>query len=76
MTATATEPIRFRFRRSRARPDVQVADMMRGGRVVATILPTDAGVRLISHDGRSWSKPSWSAKRPTSVEVVFASESD
>ena len=56
MTATATEPIRFRFRRSRARPELQVADMMRGGRVVAAVLPTDAGVRLISHD-RAWSEP-------------------
>jgi hypothetical protein len=48
--------------------------MMRGGRVVATVLPTDTGVRLISHDGRPWSKPSWSAKRPTSVDVDFASD--
>ena len=74
MTATATEPIRCRFRRSRARPGIQVADLMRGGRVVATITPTDAGVRLVSHDGRAWSKPRWSAKRPTGVDVEFAPE--
>jgi hypothetical protein len=47
---------------------------MRGGRVVATITPTDAGVRLVSHDGRAWSKPRWSAKRPTGVDVEFAPE--
>ena len=42
--------------------------------MVATITPTDAGVRLVSHDGRTWSKPSWSAKRPTAVDVEFAAE--
>ena len=74
MASPATEPIRFRFRRSRAQPGLQVADMLRGGRVVATVLPTDAGVRLISHD-RAWSKPRWSAKQPISVDVEFALES-
>ena len=64
-STTSGGPIRFRFRRSRVRPAVQVADMMRGGRVVATITPTDTGVRLVSHDGRTWSKPRWSAKQPT-----------
>lgn len=75
MASTAMEPIRFRFRRSRVRPGVQVADMMRGGRVVATITPTDTGVRLVSHDSRRWSKPRWSAKYATAVDVEFAPES-
>jgi hypothetical protein len=47
--------------------------MMRGSRVAATVLPTDAGVRLISHE-RSWSKPRGSAKPPNTVDVEFAPE--
>lgn len=75
MASSAAEPVRFRFRRSRVRPGVHVADMMRGGRVVATITPTESGVRLVSHDGRRWSKPGWSSKYPTAVDVEFAPES-
>lgn len=75
-TTTSREPaVRFRFRRSRARPGIQVADLMSGGRVVATITPTDLGLRLVSHDGRTWKKPSWSAKRPSGIDVEFAPES-
>jgi hypothetical protein len=37
---------------------VQVADLMQGGRTVATITPTDTGLRLVSH-GRKWSKARW-----------------
>jgi hypothetical protein len=36
--------------------------------------PTDAGVRLISHDG-SWSKSRSSGKQPTAIDVEFAPES-
>ena len=75
MASTALKPLRFRFRRSRVRPGVQVADMMRGGRVVATITPTDTGVRPVSREGRRWSKPRWSAKYATAVDVEFAPES-
>ena len=76
-TTTSREPpVRFRFRRSRARPGIQVAELMHSGRVVATITPTDGGVRLVSHDGRTWAKPQWSAKRPTGVDVEFAPEMD
>ena len=32
---------------------------MQGGRTVATITPTDNGLRLVSH-GREWAKPRWS----------------
>ena len=73
MLATTQEPVRFRFRRSRARPGLQVADVMRGGRVVATVLPTDTGLRLISHD-RAWSKPKSSAKQPHGIDAEFAAE--
>lgn len=47
--------------------------MMRGGRVVAAITPTDAGLRLVSH-GRTSSKPRWSAKHSNAVDVEFAPE--
>jgi hypothetical protein len=76
MASTAQEgpPVRFRLRRSRVRPAVQVADLIQGGRTVATITPTDTGLRLVSH-GREWTKPQWSKKQPNGVDVGFAPES-
>ena len=75
-STTSREPtVRFRLRRSRVRPAVQVADLMLGGRTVATITPTDTGLRLVSH-GREWAKPRWSKKQPNGVDVDFAPESD
>ena len=67
--------VRFRLRRSRVRPAVQVADLMQGGRTVATITPTDTGLRLVSH-GREWAKPRWSKKQANGVDVDFATETD
>ena len=67
------EPVRFRFRRSRARPAVQLVDLMAGNRAVATVIPTDDGFRIVSHD-RPWTKPKWSGKQPMAVEVEFAPE--
>src|SRR3954447_14557052 len=45
---------------------------MRGARVAPPILPTDIGVRPISHNRRSWSKPRWSGEHPTAADVEFA----
>jgi hypothetical protein len=75
-STTSREPaVRFRLRRSRVRPSVQVADMMLGGRTVATITPNDTGLRLVSH-GREWAKPRWSKKQPNGIDVDFAAESE
>jgi hypothetical protein len=54
--------VRFQLRPSRVRPALQVADLMQGGRTVASITPTGTGLRLISH-GRKWPKPRWSKKQ-------------
>jgi hypothetical protein len=48
--------------------------MMLGGRNVATITPTDTGLRLVSH-GRTWAKPQWSKKQPNGLDVDFAPKS-
>ncbi|MBO0683247.1 MAG: hypothetical protein J2P45_08845 [Candidatus Dormibacteraeota bacterium] len=71
-STTSREPsVRFRLRRSRVRPAVQVVDLIQGGRTVATITPTDTGLRLVSH-GRTWAKPRWSKKQANGVDVDFA----